>query len=263
MKRMLIYSIILIIVFLFLGLYFLQEKLIFYPEKLPADYEYSFSQEFQEINYSVEKGVKINALHFKTRNPKGVVFYSHGNAGSLRSWGLMSGIFARHQFDLLIYDYRGYGKSTGKITEQNLYHDADFIYNDLLEKYEEQNIIVYGRSIGTGVASYVASTNNPGFLILESPYFNLSDLTGKYLPFIPNALLKFKFRNNLYIPKVSCPICIFHGTEDEIIYHGSSIKLAKLFKPEDRLISIKGGHHNDLEAFDLYHKELAKILSEF
>jgi len=245
-----------------MGIYFFQEKVIFYPEKLSGDYTFSFPQNFEEVNFEVETGVRINALHFKVNNPRGVVFYSHGNAGSLRTWGFISEIFTSHQYDLLIYDYRGYGKSNGKITEKNLYKDAQFIYNTLKNKYEENKIIVYGRSIGTGIASYIAAKNNPSQLILESPYFNLPDLAGKYMPFIPGRLIKFKFPNDQFFRDISCPIAIFHGTEDEIIYFGSSLRLKELFKPVDRLIAIEGGHHNDLEAFVLYHEELTRILKK-
>ncbi len=259
---MLIISILLLILLLFMGIYFFQEKVIFYPEKLSDDYPFSFPQNFGEINYEVENGVRINALHFKVKNPKGVVFYSHGNAGSLRTWGFIYEIFTNHQYDLLIYDYRGYGKSNGKLTERNLYKDAQYIYNALVNKYDENKIIVYGRSIGTGIATYIAANNNPAQLILESPYYNLPDLAGRYVPFIPRRLIKYKFRNDQLIQKVSCPILIFHGTEDEIIYFGSSLKLQKYFKPSDRLTAIEGGHHNDLEAFELYHHELTRVLEK-
>jgi len=199
-----------------LGAYFLQEKLIFFPEKLSKDHQYSFSQRFEEINYKVEEGVEINALHFKTDNPKGVVFYSHGNAGSLRSWGMIADTFLSLQYDLLIYDYRSYGKSGGKMSEAKLYNDVEFIYCELLKQYEEENIVVYGRSIGSGVASHVASSHHPALLILESPYFNLPDLVHNMMPFVPKSFVRYELRNDIHIQKVSCPVLVFHGIKDEI-----------------------------------------------
>lgn len=243
-------------------LYFWQEHVIFFPQKLHADFRYQFDDDFDEVNYPVGDGVMVNALHFKAKNPRGVVFYSHGNAGNLSNWGFLAEYFLRHQYDLLIYDYRSYGKSNGKLSEQNLYHDAEFIYRELMKTYDEQNIVVYGRSIGTGVAAYVASKNAPAVLILESPYYNMPDLVRNILPVIPSFFLRYKFRIDKMIEDVKCPLWLFHGTEDEIIYFGSSLKLKKHFKKEDHLVAIEGGNHNNLVEFTDYHEKLAEALQK-
>lgn len=256
--------IMMIILFTLLGiaglLYLFQEHIIFFPQKLKADFKYQFATDFIEINYPVAEGVFINALHFKANNSKGVVFYSHGNAGNLSQWGHIAQYFLTHNYDVLIYDYRSYGKSNGKLSEQNMYHDADFIYSELLKSFDEHKIFVYGRSIGTGVATYVASRHNPSQLILESPYYNMPDLVRSIVPVIPGFLLRFKFRIDKMIVKVKCPVLIFHGTEDEVIYYGSSLKLKKHFKSSDRLVTIEGGKHNNLDSFKIFHQELAAIL---
>ena len=242
------------------GIYVFQNKIIFFPEELMPNYDFQFDHEFEEVDYKAPDGVRINALHFKVNEPKGIVFYSHGNAGSLRTWGLVADLFLRHGYDLLIYDYRGYGKSGGKITEALLYNDAFMIYEALLKSYNEEDIIVYGRSIGTGVASKVALEYNPGHLILESPYYNLPDLAKKIFPFIPAGMIRYKLRNDQRVGEISAPITIFHGTFDEVIYFGSSMKLEKLLREKDQMIPIVGGHHNDLANFDLYHKKIGEIL---
>lgn len=248
------------VLILFSGMYFFQEKMIFLPEVLNPDYEFSFNEQFDEWNISVEEDVTINALHFKVEEPKGVILYAHGNAGSLRSWGFVAETFLPHDYDVLIYDYRGYGKSGGKISEQALYKDAGILYKELLNRYKEEQIIIYGRSIGTGIAMELAANNNPKRLILESPYYNLPDLASHLLPIVPKFLVRYQFRNNEKIGKVSCPITIIHGTSDEVIYFGSSKKLEKLFKENDRLIPVEGGHHNDLVEFETFHREIELIL---
>lgn len=241
-------------------IYFFQHRILFLPEVLLPDHQFEFEGEYEEINYATPSGYKINALHFKSENPKGIVFFSHGNAGSLKSWGYVAELFLPHHYDLLIYDYRGYGKSGGKPTEANLYADANLIYEELTKSFDENEIIIYGRSIGTGIASYVAQNHNPKHLILESPYYNITDLAKKIFPFIPSILIKYKLKNNEMLPDVKAPITIFHGTFDEVIYFGSSMKLEKLLKDGDKLIPIVGGHHNDLANFEEYHKQLADIL---
>ena len=242
------------------GIYTFQNKLIFFPVVLLPNYEFDFPHDFREVDYVTKDGIRLNALHFTVEESKGIVFYSHGNAGSLRTWGYVADVFLRHNYDLLIYDYRGYGKSGGAITEQNLYDDACLIYEELLKTYPEENIVVYGRSIGTGIASKVSMEYNPGQLILESPYYNLPDLAKKIFPFIPSALIRYKLQNDEHVTNVKCPITIFHGTFDEVIYFGSSMKLEHLLHEKDRLVPIVGGHHNDLANFELYHEELSKIL---
>lgn len=240
----------------------MQEKLLFHPDKLPADLKYSFPASFEEINYAPGKDVAINALHFKADSSKGIVFYLHGNAGALDSWGNVAPRFLQSHYDLLIIDYRGFGKSRGKLSEEGLFSDAQFIYNKLKEQYGEDRIIVYGRSIGTGIAAHVASKNHPCKLILETPYYNLEDLVKDLYPVAPAFILRYHFRTNEYLSSVKCPVYLFHGTSDEVIYYGSSGKLQKLFKPGDTLITIPGGKHNDLASFDEYRKGLKYILEK-
>ncbi|MCD4747025.1 MAG: lysophospholipase [Bacteroidales bacterium] len=254
-------SIIIIFILFCLNIFFNQEKFIFFPEKLASDFQYNYKIPFDEINYTPDKKTIINALLFKSEDTKGIVIYFHGNAGSLRNWGNVADLFISLGYDVLIYDYRGFGKSTGKISEKTLYNDAQYIYNRIKQKYKESDIIIYGRSIGTGIATYIASNNHPCKLILETPFYNMNDLANKFYPWVPKFLLRFKFATNEYITKVKCPVYIFHGTNDEIIYYGSSLKLKKLFKYGDELFTIKGGYHNNLELFEEYHIKLNVVFS--
>ena len=250
----------LLIVSFALGICFLQNKIIFFPEVLPSEFQFEFHEDFEEIFYETKDGISINALHFKAKSSKGIVFYSHGNAGSLRTWGSIAGDFLSNDYDLLIYDYRSYGKSEGKLSEEKLYEDAETIYGELAKKYNEENIVIYGRSIGTGIASKVAVGKNPGHLVLESPYYNFPDLAKRYFPLIPSRLIKYKLRNDVHIQQVTCPVTLFHGTSDEVIYYGSSLKLEKHLGHRGQLVTIPGGHHNDLPESDVYRRALSEIL---
>lgn len=240
--------------------YSLQEKMIFFPVKLPDNFQYSFARPFSEVNFFPEKEVKINALWFKNEKPQGVIFYLHGNAGSLRTWGDVSEYFLPYNYDVVIIDYRGYGKSRGKMSEENLYKDAQYVYDSLKTQYREENIVVYGRSIGTGMASYIASVNKPGRLILETPYYNFTDLVKKLYPIAPAFILKYKFPTDENLPKVSCPVLLMHGTQDEVVYYESSLKLKALFKEEDELVTIEGGMHNNLAMYKEFHDALSRVL---
>jgi alpha-beta hydrolase superfamily lysophospholipase len=256
----LILTILSIVTVLSLLIYFFQDKLIFFPQKLEASFKFRFRDNFRERYFETSKNVRIHALHFQVKNPNGLIYYLHGNAGSLQGWGEVAGDFTVHGYDVLMIDYRGYGKSNGTITESGLLKDAIVIYDTMRKEYNEKSIVVYGRSIGTGIASYVASERSPGMLILESPYYNLPDAAKSYFPWVPSSLIRFKFRNDLHLKKITCPVILFHGTLDEVLDVKGSYKLKPLLKPDDRLIIIEGGRHNDLSFFEEYQTELKKIL---
>lgn len=240
-----------------------QKQFIFFPEKLQADYKFIFKSEFKELWFNVGKDVILNALLFEAENSKGTVIYYHGNAGSLRMWGNVAENFVRLNFNFLIYDYRGYGKSGGEIDEEKFYSDAVFIF-DKINKEKNERVILYGRSLGSGVAAYVASVREPELLILEAPYYSMKDVATKLYPFLPvSLLLKYNFPTYKYIDDVKSKIVIFHGTDDEVIYPGSSEKLRKHLKPGDEVYFIDGAHHNDLEYYEEYKIKLKNILNEY
>ena len=156
-----------------MGAYLFQEKFIFLSTKLDQDYVYQFEHEFEELFIETEDGARLNGLHFKQENPRGIIVYYHGNAGDLSRWGLITSYFLKFNYEVLVMDYRGYGKSTGKISEAALYNDANLFYDKAKEQFPERNIIVYGRSLGTAIAANVASKNNPKKLVLETPFLRL------------------------------------------------------------------------------------------
>lgn len=239
----------------------LQESLIFFPEKLAGDFKYEFNHRHEELFIESTTGNSLNCLLFKTEQPKGVIIYFHGNAGSLRSWGSVSDNFLPYQYDFFIIDYPGYGKSKGNISEENLFKDAQSVYDEMRKKYDENKIVVYGRSLGSGIAACLGSQNNPKAVILESPYFSMVDLAKNLYPFLPSFLLKYPFRTDLLFSKIKCPVYLIHGTDDEVVYFESSQKLKKLFKNTDELFVIEGGHHNDLDDFTEFHSSLKSILN--
>jgi uncharacterized protein len=261
--KVLIVTIIIIVLVIFTGIYYFQEKLIFFPQKLPPEFRFTFKQSFDERFFEPAEDVRIHALHFKVEDSHGLIYYLHGNAGNLHGWGTVAEDFTDQNYDVLMIDYRGYGKSRGRISESGLLHDVLFIYDAIKDEYAEKNIVVYGRSIGTGMASFVASRRSPGLLILESPYYNLPDAARSYFPWFPSFLIRFRFRNDQYLQKTGCPVYIFHGDRDEVLNVKGSYKLQPLLKSQDSLIIVKGGHHNDLVLFDEYRQNLQRILLQF
>lgn len=244
-------------------LYFYQENMIFFPQKLDKEYHFNFNQPSEEVNIETHDGISLSGLLFKANNSKGLIFYLHGNGGSIATEGYIAETFTLLNYDVFILDYRGYGKSEGEISSQNeLYRDVQTAYNQLKESYKEENIVILGYSIGTGPATKLASTNNPKQLILHAPYFSLTDMMRHNYPIFPTFLLKYKFSSNEYIKDCKMPIAIFHGDKDRAIYYESSLKLKQFFKPGDTLIKLPGHGHRQITKHLIYNTEISGILGE-
>ena len=244
-------------------LYFFQENLIFFPEKLSKNYKFKFNQSFEVLNLKTDDNILLNGVLFKADSSKGLIFFLHGNAGSLRTWGCVAKTYTDLDYDLFMLDYRGYGKSNGKInSEKQFYKDIQQVYDKLKTMYDEHNIIILGYSIGTGPATKLASSNNSKLLILQAPYYNLTDLMRYNYPIIPTVILKYKFETNKYLIDCKMPVVIFHGNNDKVIYYESSLKLKELLKNKDTLITLNGQGHNAMSDNPEYQIEIQKILKK-
>lgn len=246
---------------------FLEETIIFRPVRLRQDYAYQFrGLAFSEHFIDAPDGGRLNALWFTADSngkpsARGVVVYCHGNADNLVRWGALAHDFVPLGYDIILWDYRTYGKSTGKLNEANLLADAELVYGFALQHYPESVVTLYGRSLGTGIAAHLATVHQPVRLVLETPYYSLIDMAERYIPFMPSGYrYKYNLRTDQYLPKVSCPVHIFHGTADEVVPYASGLRLKPLLADSNRFITIHGGRHKDLNTFAQYHTELKKIL---
>lgn len=241
--------------------YFVQERFIFKPEKLPQDFEYRYDAPFEELFFDIEPGIRINGLHFYCKEPKGLILYLHGNSRSIKGWAKYARDFYRYGYDVLLVDYRGFGKSTGKRSEKVLLTDLQFVYDKLLEKYEQHHILVYGRSLGSGFATKLAADNMPRYLILDAPYFSFIKVVERFAPFLPHKiLLRYHLHTDKWIRRVNCHTYILHGTKDRLIPIRHSEKLQQLNPNKITLIRIHGGRHNNLPGFPEYHNFIRDIL---
>jgi pimeloyl-ACP methyl ester carboxylesterase len=248
---------------LLLAIYFLQDLFIFKPEKLHPDFQFRYDSPFRELNFDVEKGVRINGLHFFREHPVGLILYFHGNSRSIKGWARYARDFYRYNYDVVLVDYRGFGKSTGKRGEADMLTDMQYVYDRLKEQYTEQHLIVYGRSLGSGFAARLAADNHPRYLILDAPYYNFRKVIERFIPFLPvRYVLRYHLRTDKWIPRVQCPVYILHGTRDWLIPIRHSEQLQKLNPRKITLIRIHGGRHNNLPKFAEYHNFIRDILKE-
>jgi len=180
---------------------------------------------------------------------------------SIKGWAKYAYDFYRYHYDVVLVDYRGFGKSTGKRSEQDMLNDMQYVYKTLAQKFTEQHLIVYGRSLGSGFAAKLASDNNPRYLILDAPYQSFTKVIERFLPILPvRFLLRYHLRTDRWIKKVKCHTYILHGTNDRLIPIRNSEKLQQLNPTKITLIRIEGGRHNNLPSFNVYHNFIRDIL---
>jgi uncharacterized protein len=257
-KGVLIFCISLYLVLL-AGVYFFQEKLLFHPEPLAQDHNFLFTN-FNEVYIPVEKNVKLHGLLFKASNPRGLVFYLHGNGGTVNGWGSIAETYTGAGYDLFILDYRGYGKSSGYIdSEQQMHDDIAKAYNYMQQQYDERNIIINGYSIGTGFAAHLAQNKNIKALILEASYYSMSTLISEKAPIVPAFINRYKIPTHEFLEQVTAPVYILHGTADQLIDYSHSVSLIKHAKPTDILIPIDKEGHN-IKDSEALNKKLTEIL---
>ncbi|MCO6492738.1 MAG: alpha/beta fold hydrolase [Phaeodactylibacter sp.] len=242
--------------------YFLQHYFFFRPEILPRSFEYRYPFPFDEVDFEMEDGGYINGLHFRVPNAKGVVFYLKGNSRSIKGWGKFARDFVSKGYDFFMIDYRGFGKSSGKRTEATLFNDAQTVYKWLSTQYPEEQIVIYGRSLGSGIAARIASWNKPRMLILDSPYYSFLYQVRRYGFWLPlKWILRYQIRTDFFIKKVECPAFVIHGTKDRLISFRQGRMLAEA-APFGELIPVEGGGHNNLPDFPEYHDILWDILHD-
>jgi len=242
---------------------YLQRKALFQPTRLANDYVFAFDHPFEEIFLDTPDGARLNLLHFHTTHKpaRGVVLYFHGNRDNLQRWGNMHRDFTARGYDFVALDYRGYGKSTGEPGEHTYYEDARLAYDWLLANHPAGNIVLYGRSLGTAMACFLAAHVRARKLVLETPFDSIRGLVAAHLrrsdiPFRP----AFFFPNDRHLRQVEMPALLFHGTADRVVPYESAARLMTCLKTDDQFVTIPGGAHNNLPDFELYQQKLTTWL---
>jgi alpha-beta hydrolase superfamily lysophospholipase len=264
-KRIFRWAKLIIIIYCLVGsiLYYLQTKMLLHPVPVPADSTYRFTDPFVEANIAADTETKFNIVQFTVPDSvrKGIVLYFHGNRENVSRYAPFASWFTRNGYEVWMPDYPGFGKSTGELTEQVLYQEALAVYKMARARYEPAQIVIYGKSLGTGIASQLASVRDCKHLILETPYYSLTSLLRPYLWMYPlGRLMLLKIPTHEYLPKVTAPITIFHGTDDGVIPYRNAGRLKKLLKPGDEFVTIADGSHNDLGKFPLMHEKIDSLL---
>lgn len=244
-------------------MYFLQDAVLFHPVTLNRTHSYNFPEPHKDISIPIDSEDTLNLVDFESTGAvsKGIVLYFHGNKRNISWYAKYIPYFTRHGYQVLMIDYPGFGKSTGKLTEQKLYDWAMQVYKIARKRFSADSIIIYGKSMGTGIAAQLASVRDCQRLILETPYYDFPAVVKHYLPVYPvKWMLHYEIPTWQYLQKITAPVTIFHGTRDRIVPYRNSKRLLPFLKQTDEIITLKGGSHNNLFMYGQTIQKLDSVL---
>lgn len=240
-------------------LWFKQEALLFHPEPLPAGTRLAVEPDVHERFVEVP-GAKLSVLELRLPEPKGVVLYLHGNAGNLQSWFVNTEFYRQAGYDLVMPDYRGYGKSTGRIeSEAQLHADMAAVWQAVAPRYAGKRVVIVGRSLGTGLAAQLAAEVQPALTVLVSPYASIVGLAREHYAWLPPQAVRYPLRTDLAMPRIRGPVLLLHGDGDEVIPFSESTKLQAAV-PQAQLVRVGGARHNDIHVFPAYQQAVLDAL---
>ena len=262
-----IWSIIGIIAAFYVGLslllFLFQSRFIFFPlrqiEATPA----IIGLPYETVQFEAEDGVRLSGWFIPAEEAKHVVLFFHGNAGNISHRLESIALFHRLGLSIFIIDYRGYGQSEGSPSEDGTYRDAAAAWQYLTEERNiaTDQIIIFGRSLGGAVATWLAHNHPPKALIIESTFTSVPDMGVRQYPFLPIRLLARIHYNSLErIPQINVPILIVHSSEDEIIPYSHGQQLFQAANEPKRFLQLRGGHN---EGFIISGQHYERALKAF
>ena len=258
-------ALITIYIILLFYIYFNQTKIMFHPTREFAVLPDQYNLQYEDVSIVLDNSITIHGWYFPSKdlsNNKTVLF-CHGNAGNISNRLETAQYLVNLGASVLIFDYRGYGKSTGIPTEEGLYADAEACYNWLLQTKKKQptDIVLFGRSLGGAVAVELASRVQVSGLIVESSFTSAIDVGKRMFPIFPiRSLIKYSFNSHSKISKLSLPILITHSPDDDLIPYDMGEKLFKAANEPRQFIQLSGGH-NSLEYFEnIEYKNALKFI---
>lgn len=242
----------------------LYSSLIFYPSNVLVSSPVNEGISYEEVFINTPDGEKLHGYFFPaSEKTSKVLLYLHGNGDNVGGWyPAPVGIQKHVPVNALLMDYRGYGKSTGKPTIEGVIKDAFAMYECLLQRgYKGEDISLYGRSLGGGIALELATKKKFCSVILQSTFTSLREIAKDLYPTIPSFLIKNNLLNSIeLIKKVNVPVFISHGSEDEVISVKHSYRLFEAANEPKKLLTLKGATHNDVSVY--FNDEYFQILKE-
>jgi uncharacterized protein len=228
-------------------LYFAQRTIQYFPERFRTAPAAAGLPEAEEVTLDTSDGERVIVWHVPPRGDKPVFLYLHGNGASLRWRGDRFRDLTADGSGLVALSYRGYGGSSGSPTEQGLINDALAAYAFAVARYPAERIVLWGESLGSGMAVALAAEKPVARVVLQSPFTSAADIGASRYWFVPvRLLMKDQYRSDLRIGKVTAPVLVLHGDRDDIVPITQGERLYELITAPKRFVRIPGGGHNDL-----------------
>ncbi len=231
-------------------MYLTQRALMYHPEALRTPPAMAGLPDVQEIVLDTADGEKVIVWYAPPQRDLPVVLYFHGNAGSLRNRSDRFRALTSDGYGLVALSYRGYSGSTGSPSEAGMIADAQTAYAFAAARVPPERIVVFGESIGTGVAVALAATQRIGRLVLESPFTSTADVAAPIYWYLPvRFLMKDQFHSDERIGKVTAPLLVLHGERDQVVPIALGERLFALANEPKRFVRFPLGHHVDLDRY--------------
>jgi fermentation-respiration switch protein FrsA (DUF1100 family) len=248
-----------------LMIFFSQASLIYYPEtgkNLISTPDY-VGLAYEPVEISTTDGENLHGWFVPAPSANGTVLFFHGNAGNISHRMEYLLMFHRLGYNTFIFDYRGYGHSTGSPSESGTYLDAQAAWRYLADarSIPPPRIVLFGESLGGSVAAWLAINEKPGALVLASAFTSVPDMAAKIYPFLPVRLLsRFDYNTLEYLQSVNCPVFIAHSPQDEIVPFAHGRTLYEAASEPKRFLELQGGHNS---GFIFMQEDWVKALGEF
>lgn len=254
-----------------IAVYFTQSLMVYMPTRQIVWTPKDMGLDYEELELITEDQIKINAWWIPKQGTAKTLLFCHGNGGNISYRQGYIRVLHYLGFNLLLFDYRGYGKSEGSPSEQGTYMDGEAVWRYLTGelKIAPQNIYIYGESLGGGIASYLAEEKSKegisiGGLVLGSTFTSIPDRAQELFPFLPvHQLARYRYPNLQRLAHITCPILVFHSPQDEIIpfHHGQT--LFAQARSSKAFVELRGDHNTGfLQSLTVYEqglKELAQL----
>lgn len=230
--------------------YYIQSSLIYYPD-MPGRNLVSTPENiglaYQDVEIITADNIKLHGWFIPHDKVKNTVLFFHGNAGNISHRLESIEIFHRLGLNVFIIDYRGYGQSEGKTTEQGTYQDAEAAWKYLndAQGISGQQIIIFGRSLGASIAAWPVSKHTPVALIIESGFTSVPAMGQRLYPFLPiHWLTHFKYDTRQYVKRISCPVMVAHSKNDEITPYAEGREIFAAAPENKQFLALRGGHND-------------------
>lgn len=224
----------------------IESRFAFFPSRGETTTPEDFGIGFERITLTASGGVTLRGWSMPHASPRAGILYFHGNGGNLSVWApILAGIH-RRGYAIHAFDYRGYGESTGRPSEQGLYRDVDAALGWAWERAGEAPLVYWGRSLGTTMAAYAASKRAPAGLILESGFVDARSLLRASPPMALLSLFaSYRFPTARWLDEVRVPVLVMHGDRDRVIPFANGQALFERIAAPKQFVAIRGADHND------------------